>query len=106
MEALVDLAVFIFRRKDNSDGENVIDLIESDMLVLHLAPYGIRTFDACFDVVLQSDLVQGLSYRRGEIVEKFGALFFGVREFAHDVRVLLWVFVAETQVFEFGLDFV
>ena len=73
---------------------------------MHLAPNGVRAFDSGLDVIPDAHPVECLANGHGEVFKEFVALFFGERELADDVGILLGMLVAEAKVFEFGLDFV
>ena len=60
IEALVYLVFAMLGREDDAHGEDVVYLLKRDVLVLHLVPNGERTFDALFDDVFHSHLVECL----------------------------------------------
>ena len=105
-ETFVHLVFARVGRENDAHGENVIDLVEGDVLVLHLAPDGVGRFHASLDFVADAHAVEFAADGFGEVLEEFRALFLREREFAADVFVFLGMLEAETQVFEFRLDFV
>ena len=60
IETLVYLVFAMLGREDDAHGEDVVYLLKRDVLVLHLVPNGERTFDALFDDVFHSHLVECL----------------------------------------------
>ena len=104
--ALVDFLVAVAGHEDDADGQDVIDLVEGDMLVLHLHPYRIRTLHAALDGVFDAHLVELLADGWCELVEDGVALGLAFGKLALDVGILFGVFVAETEVLQFGLDLV
>ena len=59
------------------------------MLVLHLAPNGVGALDACFNGVLQSHLIKGLSDRCRKRVEELVSFFLGHGKLLGDPFVFL-----------------
>ena len=106
LEAVVDLVLAVLRREDDADGEDVVDLLEGDVLVLHLAPDGVGALDTLLDVVGHTHLVEHLPDGCGEVVEHLLALFLRHVQLALDGGVLLRVLIAEGEVFQLGLDLV
>ena len=57
--------------ENDSHGENVVDFLKGDMLVLHLVPNGIRAFHTFLEHILYAHVVESLAYGRRELVEEF-----------------------------------
>ncbi len=76
------------------------------MLVLHLVPDGVGTFDARLDFILQSHLVQLFADGGCEIGEELVALLLCQFEFLLNGTIGVGMFVLEAEVFQFCLDFV
>ena len=66
-EALVLLLGAVGRGEDDADGEDVVDLLEGDVLVLHLQPDGIRTLHAGLDVVVHAQRIELFADGGGEV---------------------------------------
>ena len=94
------------RVEDNPHRQQVVDLIEGHVLVLHLHPHAVGAFDARLDVIVVALLVQLLANRDDELlVGGFQLGAYGLNLFA-DLLVDLGLFVLEAEVFQFLLDFV
>ena len=106
IETFLDFLIPLLGSENDTHGKNIVNLVESDVLVLHLAPNGIRTLYARLDFIRDSHAIKRLSDRCGEIVEQLIALFLGKRQFLADAFIFLWMFKLETQVFKFGLNLV
>ena len=104
--ALIHLVLTIVGHEDNADGQKVIHLAEGDVLVLHLHPDGIRTFDAGFQRIFDAHFVELLADGRRKLVEDGVALRLRLSQLLLDAMVFIGMFVFKTQVFEFRLDFV
>ena len=59
LEALVDFFFSHIRGEDDAHGEDIVDLFEGDVLVLHLAPDGVGRLNAFLDLILDAHLLQG-----------------------------------------------
>ena len=105
-EAFADFVFCPLRFEDDSYGQNVVDFFELDMLVLHLAPNGIRCFDACFDGIGKPHLIQCLADGAREIFKEGFTMGAGLCQFVDNLLVFLRMLVPETQVFQFFFDFV
>ena len=103
LETLVNLIFPLLGREDDAYGENVVNLLKGDVLVLHLAPDGVGAFDACLDVVLEAHLVERVADGGGEVVKHLVALRLGHRQLLDDAVVFLGVLKLEAQVLKFGL---
>ena len=105
-EALVDFVLRIRWFEDDAYGEDVVDLVEGDMLVLHLRPDGVRTLDPGLDGIFDAHVIKGLADRCREVVKDSVALFLGERQLIDNGSILLGMLIAEAQVFKFRLDLV
>ena len=90
--------------EDDAHGVEVVDLLEGDLLGLHLAPDGVDAFDACLGFVFETHGVEALAYGGGEVVVDHGAPLFGALQEGGYALVFGWVLVLEREVFELGLD--
>ena len=103
---LIHLVLTVVGHEDNADGQKVIHLAEGDVLVLHLHPDGIRTLDAGFQRIFDTHFVELLTDGRRKLVEDGIALRLRLSQLLLDAMVFIGMFVFETQIFEFRLDFV
>ena len=106
IEAFVDLVGSFLGCEDDAYGKDVVYFVEAYVLVLHLVPNGIRALYTCLDLILYAHLVEFLPDGLCELREEGVALCLSVGKFVLDVGILLWVIVAEAEVFELGLYFV
>ena len=106
LEAVVDLLFRRLRPVDDPYGKNIIDLLEGDVLVLHLVPDGIRALHARLDFIPESHLVKFGTDRSRELCEKRVTLRLRGSQFLLDGGVCVRMLIAETEVFQFGLDLV
>ena len=106
IEAFVHLVGSALWSHDDANCKNIVDFIKGNVLVLHLVPDGIRALDTCFDLVIHTQLIQFLTDRSSELCKEGVALRFGICKLMLNVGILLWMVVAEAEVFQFGLDFV
>ena len=106
IEAFVHLVGSALWSHDDANCKNIVDFIEGNVFVLHLVPDGIRALDTCLDLVIHTQLIQFLTDRSSELCKEGVALRFGICKLMLNVGILLWMVVAEAEVFQFGLDFV
>ena len=106
VKAFVDLFLPYLRGENDADSENVVDLIERDMLVLHFIPNGIRTLHSRLDFVFYPHFVQRSFDGSRKLFEKFVALLLSKGQFAVDVFVFNGMFKLETKVFKLCLNLV
>lgn len=92
------------RPDDDAHGPNVKELIEAQVLSLHLLPDGIDVLRAPRDVRRDVVLAQKLLNAGDRLVDEFDALGAVPLEFARDGVVLLGAREAKRQVFELPLD--
>ena len=92
--------------EDDTDGQDVEHLLKGDVLVLHLAPNGVRRLDALLDVILDAHLVERLLDGCGELREQLMTRGLCRSEFLLDDLILLRVLVAEAEVFKLALNLV
>ena len=102
--ALVFLAQRVLRSEDDSNGHQVIHVLEGALLAHHLLPYRIDGLDTRFDS-------EGITHTRQPFADRPCELLVGLHlrtfdEFHFVVYLLprLRMFVFETQVFQFRLD--
>ena len=74
LETFVDLVVAVFRDVYYADGQDVVNLLEGDVLVLHLVPDAVGALHACFQLILYAHLVEGFAYGLGEVGKQRVAL--------------------------------
>ena len=101
LEAVVYLLLLAAGCEDDAHGQYVVYLLEGHVLVLHLGPDRVGGFHPRLYLIVQSQLVDGLAYGGGEVVEEFFAFFLGVGYFLFYRGILLGVLVSEAQVLEF-----
>ena len=92
--------------KDDAHGQNIVNFVEFHMLCLHLVPDAVWRFDACLYLVAQSCFVELISDRSCELVEDGSQMLAHTGQLFFDAMVFLRVFIAETEVLQFFLDFV
>ena len=93
-------------REDDAHGQDVVDLVEGDVLLLHLVPDRERRLDARLDFVFEPHLVEGRADGRREVAEEFVALCLRLLQLLRDVLIDLRVLIAKTEVLQFGLHLV
>ena len=71
VETLIDFVRFLCGSEDDAHGQDVVDLIESDMLGLHLVPDRVWAFHALDDAVAESHLVECLLNRGDKVGKEF-----------------------------------
>ena len=67
IETFAALHGSVFGREDDADGQEVEDFVEGHVLVLHLHPNGVGTFDAFLYRVARAHLVERGANGRGEL---------------------------------------
>ena len=103
LEALVDFLRAFLRRINYTYSKNIVDFVEGDVLVLHLIPNRIRTLHTRLQIILDAHLVEGSTYRSGKVLKEHIALRLRICKFSFYIVVFLRMFVAEREVFKFGL---
>ena len=103
VETLVYLLVEICRCEDDANGKDVVNLVEGNVLCLHLVPDRVGTLHSLYELVFQSHVVKSLADGGGEFLEQFVALSGGVLELFLYLGVFLGMFKAETEIFQFRL---
>ena len=73
VETFVDLLLTFLRCEDDAHCQYVVDFVEGHMFILHLIPDGIWCFDAFFDFILDTHLLECLFDRSCKLVEEFSA---------------------------------
>ena len=106
LEALGCLVHALLRLKDDAHGQDVVYLLESDVLGLHLVPDAVGRLDARLYLVAQSRRVESLADRSRELVEDGVQVLAYAGQLLLDAAVFLRVLVAEAQVLQLFLDFV
>ena len=106
IEALVDFLLALVRREDDADSQDVVNLVEGDMLVLHLRPDGVRRLHAFLNIILDAHLLQGFLNGCGELVEQLVTRPLGLLQLVLDAVVLVRMLVTETEVLQFRLHLV
>ena len=92
------------RVKDDADGIQVIHLFKTHTLGLHLLPDGVGGFDALFDFVMETGLLQGGLNRQHEFghfpaSSRYFAVYAGL-----DIAVGIRFLVFEPDILQFTLD--
>ncbi len=109
---VVDFEAFVrfvhaFRHFEyDADGQDVVDLLEGDMLRLHLRPDAVGFLDARLYFVLDACLVELLPDGGRELVEDACQVLADALQLVLDRLVFLGVLVAETEFLELLLHFV
>ena len=106
LETLVSLVLSFFRFKHYSNSQNIVYFFEWNVLCLHFVPNRIWTFHTRFYLVFQPHLVEFCTNRGCKVLEKRFALCFSRSYFCLNSLISIWVFVAETKVFEFSFYFI
>ena len=104
IEALVDFLCTVLGGEDDADSKDVVNLIEGDVLVLHLVPDGVGTLHTLLDGVVDTHAVERLTDGGCKLGEQVLTGVTTLRELTFDGGKLIGVFVLETQVLEFRLD--
>ena len=106
VETVVELFFHVAWFEDDADSEQVINLLERDVLGLHLVPDGVDRFHTCQNPVFQPHLVQLGADRSSEVVEYFVAFGGGSIQLFFYFGIFFGVFVFETEVFKLCFDLV
>ena len=106
IKTLVDFISFLRWSKYDAYGQNVVDLIEGDMLGLHLVPDGIGTFHALDDAVLEPHFVECLLDGGDEIGKEFITLACCLGQLRFYTGIFLGMFKAEVEILQFGFYFI
>ena len=101
VEAFVDFNFLAAGGEDDTYGKDIVDLVEGDVLRLHLVPNGIRCLDTLDDAILQVHLVERGLDGSNEVVEQLVALASGLRELHLYLGIFLGMLEAERKVLEF-----
>ena len=89
--------------KDDAHGQDVIDLLKGDVLVLHLAPDAVRSLYAGLYLITDTRFVQFLTDRGCKLVKLSIQIVLHARKITGNLSIFLGVFVTETEVFQFLL---
>ncbi len=92
------------RVKDDTHGIKVIDLLKRYALGLHLAPYRIYRFQACFRLIFQAHPYELLLYRLGEVVVDSRPTCLGGLDLVADTFVSRRMLILEAEILKLGLD--
>ena len=90
--------------EDNANGKQVVNLLERNLLALHLAPNRIDTLDAARNLIFDIIAIQGLDDWCIERVDKlltFGLCFV---EFLFDLGILLRKAILHAEILQLGFD--
>ena len=90
--------------EDDADGEQVVDLLEGDLLSLHLAPNGVDAFQASRNLVIEVVAVQCGDDRSVELVDELAARSLALLQFSGDLGILLREAVLHAEVLQLALD--
>ena len=102
--ALVFLAQGVLRREDDTDGEQVIDILERTLLAHHLLPYRIDGFDAGLEGEVIPHGGEALADRYAELIETLHLRAFDFFELLVNLLPGIGVLIFETQVLQFRFD--
>ena len=58
LETLVDFVLAVVGCEDDAHGEDVIDLLKADVLVLHLVPDGVGAFYTFLNLIFDTHLLE------------------------------------------------
>ena len=105
-EAFVLFVLSISGHKHNAYGQNVENLFKGNVLLLHFAPYGVGTLDACLYGVFHAHLVKLFAYGGCELGYDVIALNMALIEFLQYGGIVLGMLVFKTEVLEFCFNFV
>ena len=103
VEALVDLLFPDSRGEDDAHGEDVVDLLEGDVLVLHLVPDGVGGLHTFLDLILDTHLLQGVLDGVGELGKQFVARNLCRKQLPFDGCKVIGMLELETEVLKFRL---
>ena len=106
LKALVRFRHSSRRFKDDTNGQDVIDFFEGDVLRLHLRPDAVWLLEACLDFVLDACLVEFLPDGLCELVEDGRQVLPDSFELVLKCFVFLRMLVLEAEVLEFLLHLV
>ena len=106
VEALVDLLLAHLWNKDDAHGQNVVDLIEGDVLVLHLVPDGIRCLHPLAYLIVDAHFLQGSLNGFLKLVERLMTGYTCLFQFPLNKGIFLWMFKLETEVLELRLNLI
>ena len=81
VEALVDFLFSVARGEDDTNSQDVIDLVKGDVFVLHLVPNGVGGLDAFLYLVAKPHFLQFYFDGDDELIEEFVARGFGTCQF-------------------------
>ena len=90
--------------KYDTHGIKVVDLLKGYMLRLHLAPYRIYRFQACFRLIFQAHPYELLLYRLGEVVVDSRPACLGGLDLVADTFVSRRMLILEAEILKLGLD--
>lgn len=92
------------RLEDDADGEQVVNLLERNLLALHLAPDRVDAFHASRNLVVDVVAVERGDDRGVELVDELPARSFAFLQFLRDFGILLREAVLHAEVLQFALD--
>ena len=102
--ALVFLAEVRVRREYDTHGKQVIHLVETDVLRVHLTPDGVGRLDTCREVELIAERLEFLAYRLCKPLEVLHTRHVVGCYTLLQLGVGVRVFVFECEVLQFALD--
>ena len=103
METLGDFIMHLSHIKDDAHGQNVIDLLKGDVLVLHLAPDAVRCLYAGLYLIADARFVQLLTDGGCKLVKLGIQIVLHAGKITGYLRIFLGMFVTEAEVFQFLL---
>ena len=106
VEAFVDFLFALVGGEDDAHSQNIVNLVEGDVLVLHLVPDGVGRLYALLNLIFHTHLAQRLLDGRCKLVEELMALGLGRGKLGLDAVIFVGMLVLETQVLEFRLNLV
>ena len=81
LEAFVDLFLAVVGGEDDAHGQDIIDLLEAYVLVLHLVPDGVGALDAFLYLVFDAHSFKGCFDRRGKLCKQLVTRYTGRLQF-------------------------
>ena len=106
LEAVAHLVISVLRLEDDAYSQDVEYLVEGDVLVLHLAPNGVRRLYPLAYLVLKAHVVQNLLDGLCELLKGLVTRDLRGLQLMHDAVVVVGMFELEAEVLKLRLDFV
>ncbi len=88
----------------DADGEKIVDLLEGNLLALHLHPYRIDALHAARNLVVDAVAVERRNDRRRELLDQLAARGLRFLQLPRDLGILLRKAVLHAEVLQLALD--